>query len=269
MIKLISKGHYLYAVIISIIVYATSLSLYADTIKETSEGCLVTVDTLNKAEHANNTLFIDIRNKKTFNAKHISGSINIPLELIATKSFLKNKNVILVGSGWNESSLLDTCSQLKRKGYKSVRVLTGGIISWFIKQKNVPKRTLISLTSKEFFDVSFEKKFVPFVVSNIKKNQIDAVLPLAKTASLKATKKQLLSGFNRLGSGNNPIVIFSDAMSNMDGAIDAYMRKPLRKMYYFEGGFDVYQKVTNLNKMTALSNKSKRLSTKKPVSCAN
>lgn len=268
-----SKIHFFYLSVISILLNVSSLPIYADTISEQQE-CLISVALLNKSKQKNNHLFIDIRNNQTFNKKHILGSINIPLELITTKSFLKNKNIVLVGNGWDESSLLDKCAQLKSKGFTSVRVLTGGIISWFLKQHKVSKRSLISVSSKEFFNVNIEKKFVPVVIldkniSNKEKINIKAVLPHAKIVSLKTTRKQLLNRFNRLGKGNNPIVIFSDSMSTVDEAINHYHRNPLRQMYYFEGGFDTYQKVTNLNKMTALSNQKKRLSTKKPVSCAN
>ncbi len=217
----------------------------------------------------NNILFVDVRAQQFFNIKNIPNSINVPLQLVSTKAFLKDKQVVLVGNGWNEQVLMDDCLSLKNNGYKSIRVLAGGITSWF-KRKNIPlKRAFISLSSKEFFNNKLEKKFVPFVISNSTKKQITAVLPYAKIVSLETSKKQLLKGFARLGKGINPIVIFSDASPVIDAAINDYLRKPLRKMYYFEGGFNAYKQVDKLNKMTTASNQHKRLSTKKPVSCAN
>lgn len=213
--------------------------------------------------------FVDVRDKKFFNEKHISSSINIPLDLIKTKAFLKNKLTVIVGNGWNEHLLIDECIQLKKKEFKSVKVLAGGIISWFKIQKELSKRTLISLTSKEFFNNKIEKNFVPFVISDKNKKRIKTTLPHAKIYSFKTTKKQFLNGLARLGKGVNPIVIFSDKNPIIDEALNEYLKKPLRKIYYFEGGYNAYHKVSNLNKMTAASNQHKRLSTKKPVSCAN
>ena len=106
-------------------------------------------------------------------------------------------------------------------------------------------------------------------ISFVPRNKITEILPHAKIMSQKQTNKQLLSNIKRIGKGNNPIVIFSDTTPVIDTVINDYLRKPLRKIYFFEGGFDTYKKVSNLNKMTALSNQKKRLSTKKPVSCAN
>ena len=272
--KLSSKSYYMYTYALSVVLFALSLSSNGDIQKETSANYLVTAATLKKSKPLNNTLFIDVRNKQIFSKKHIPGSINIPLQLISTKAFLKNKNVILIGNGWNESSLIQKSMQLKTKGFKSVKVLTGGIISWFKKNNDLSKRTLISLTSKEFFNVDIEKKFIPVVILNenvsTKLNkQIAEILPHARIMSRKQTNKQLLSNIKRIGKGNNPIVIFSNTAPVIDKTINDYLRKPLRKIYFFEGGFDAYIKVSNLNKMTALSNHKKRLSTKKPVSCAN
>lgn len=125
-----------------------SFSVYANTNQNSKEKCLVTVSTIKKSKPMTNTLFIDVRNSHTFNEKHIPNSINIPLQLTATKAFLKNKDVILVGNGWNEPSLIQKCIQLKTKGFKSVKVLTGGIISWFKSDMTLPKFYLSLKTKK-------------------------------------------------------------------------------------------------------------------------
>lgn len=262
--NLISLKYIYINIVICLTVYVFSTPIYAD-IKE-QQQCTFHAEFFKKTS---DIIFVDVRDKQFFNKKHISSSINIPLDLIKTKAFLKNKITILVGNGWNEQLLIDKCIQLKGKGFKSIKVVAGGIISWFKSQKELSKRTLISLSSKEFFNNKTEKKFVPFVISDKNKKLIKTALPYAKIVSPKATKRQLLKKLNRIGKGANPIVIFSDNSPIVDAAINDYLKKPLRKIYYFEGGFDAYYKVNNLNKMTALSNKNKRFSTKKPVSCAN
>lgn len=255
--------------IVTLAINIISLSVHADNNQNSKEHCLISMKTLKKPKKLNNLLFIDVRSNHIFNKKHIPNSINVPLQLTDTKAFLKNKNVVLVGNGWNEPLLIEKCIQLKIKGFKSVKVLSGGIISWFKSQKKLSKRALVSLTSKDFFNNKFEKKFVPYVISDKNKSLIRASLPHAKVISLKATKKQLLDRFKHLGKGINPIVIFSDVSPVIDAAINDYLHKPKRKMYYFEGGFNAYKQVDELNKMTSVSNQHKRLSTKKPISCAN
>lgn len=242
--------------------------------KSKTHKCTISVRSLKNTTSPQAPLFVDVRDKRFFNKKYISGSINVPLTLIHTKTFLKNKNVILIGNGWNEPSLTEKCGQLKDQGFTSVKVLAGGIFSWFKHQKKTSKRTLISLTAHEFFSLKMEKKFVPVVIldkalSPSTRKEVTTMLAHAKLYSLKTTKRQLLKGLHRLGKGGNHIVIFSDTNPIVDAALNDYLNKPLRKVYYFEGGFNAYKQVYELNKLTAVSNQHKRLSTKKPVSCAN
>lgn len=241
-----------------------SVLSHADT--KVKQKCLINTETIKKRQ---NILFVDVRGKQIFSKKHILNSINVPLSLIKTQLFLKNRKIILIGNGWNEQALLDEFTSLEKSGFNSVTVLAGGIISWFKIKKSESKKDLISLTPKEFFNNKVEKKFVPFVISDNNIKLIKTTLPHAKTVSSKETKRQLLKRLKNLGKGNNPIIIFSSYNPNVDAALNNYLRKPLRKIYYFEGGFNAYYEANNLNKMTSLSNKSKRLSTKKPVSCAN
>lgn len=258
----------MYAAILTLLISIISLSLSAETKKE-NQNCLISSGTLKGIKETNNLLFVDVRSNQIFNEKHISGSINIPLQLMSTKAFLKNKNIVLVGSGWNEQSLIDQCRKLKSSGFKTVRVLAGGIITWFKNQNKLSKRSLISLNAKDFFNNNMGKKFVPYVVSTADNKIIKTVLPHAKIYSHKIIKTKLLKGMKRLGKGNNPIVIFSQYNPVVDAVINNYLKDSLRKVFYFEGGFEGYKKIHTLNKMTSLSNQSKRLSTKKPVSCAN
>ena len=262
------KYTYIYILFFAL-VYSFTTSVYA--LVTTNKQCLVYTDDLKKAK---NILFVDVRNGDSFNKKNITGSINIPPDLIKTKTFLKNKNIILIGTGWNKEILIEQCIQLKKQGFKSVNVLAGGILNgvrldYFNKSSLTPFRMLISLTPNEFFNNKSEKKFVPFVISNESQKQIKTALPHAKIFPLKTNKRQLLKGLKKIGKGTNPIVIFSENSVIVDEAIADYLGKPLRQIYYFKGGFNAYKKVNDLNKMTALSNKNKRFSTKKPVSCAN
>ena len=271
--KAFSKNHFFLLPALSLLLSMSSFSTQAAT-SYNQNKCLVSIDSLNKAKNLNTLLYVDVRDASSFNTKHILNSINIPYHLLEIKSFLKAKKVILIGNGWNESALIEKCDDLLNSGFKSVRVLTGGIISWFNKKNKVSKRELVTLTAKEFFNNNTEKKFVPVVLLNKEpgskqKKEIYSVLPHAKIISLKKSKKQLVQNLKALGKGANPIVIFSNTRYVVDATVNEYYRNPLRKMFYFEGGYDAYHEIIKLNKMTALGNDKKRLSTKKPVSCAN
>ena len=255
---------YLYANILFCVFLFSSTAIHAE-INITQKGCAVQAKQL---KNNKDILFVDVRRKSDFERKSIPGSINIPLTLIDTKAFLRNKNIILVGHGWNERVLDQKCVDLKTKNFKSVKVLSGGIVSWFKNENKVMLKKLVSLSAVDFFNNS-DQKFVAFVISDKNKKTINAVLPHAKVYPAKVHKKKLLNAMKKLGQGDNPLVMFSDeSVAVVDAAISAYLNSSLRKVFYYEAGFESYKKMNKLNKITAMSNQRQRLTTKKPVSCA-
>jgi len=255
---------YLYANISLCVFLFSSTAIHAE-INITQKGCAVQAKQL---KNNKDILFVDVRRKADFERGSILGSINISLTSLHTKAFLKNKKIILIGHGWNEHFLNLKCAELKTKGFKSVRVLSGGIVSWFKNKNKAGLSNLVSLSAVDFFNGS-NKKFVPFVISDKNQKTINAVLPYAKVYPNKVEQKQLLKGMKQLGKGDNPLVIFSDKSLMVDAAISAYLKTSLRKIFYYEAGFENYKKMNKLNKITAMSNQRQRLTTKKPVSCAN
>ena len=82
-----------------------------------------------KKKQKNGALVIDVRNKRSYDEWHISGSINIP-EYEINQTFLKNyKNkemvIVLYCSGGYKSRL--AYKKLKKMGYVNVYNLYGGL----------------------------------------------------------------------------------------------------------------------------------------------
>ena len=74
--------------------------------------------------------YIDVRRPVAYFAAHIPKSRNLPLYLVQAESALKNKDVVLVHDGASDDECLDRCLDLAARGFKSVRVLAGGIRGW-------------------------------------------------------------------------------------------------------------------------------------------
>ena len=75
-------------------------------------------------------VLVDIRDPKEFANYRISGSLNINPQHMKTKSFLRDKQVILVNEGHSYASLEGLCHDLREKGFKQVAVLDGGLNAW-------------------------------------------------------------------------------------------------------------------------------------------
>jgi rhodanese-related sulfurtransferase len=76
------------------------------------------------------TLLIDLRPPAQYQVFHVQDAINLSLSHITTKPYLRNKTLVLMGSGKAEAEVYRGCHRLKKAGYPNVFVLQGGMIAW-------------------------------------------------------------------------------------------------------------------------------------------
>jgi rhodanese-related sulfurtransferase len=84
---------------------------------------------LRRVEKEDPLVLVDVRSPEAFERVRIPGSLNIPLQFIRTKSFLKTAPVVLVNQGFGLQTLSGECERLQSAGY-SVSVLSGGLCAW-------------------------------------------------------------------------------------------------------------------------------------------
>lgn len=73
---------------------------------------------------------IDLRPSEDYAIRHAANSINIDLPEILTKPYLQKNLILLIGSGRLETKTIHDCMQLRKKGFKKVFVIHGGILGW-------------------------------------------------------------------------------------------------------------------------------------------
>lgn len=73
---------------------------------------------------------LDVRPAADFLQSHARDAININADLVKTKLYWKNEPVLLLGSGKGERNLLEACADLRRRGFKDIKVLIGGMVAW-------------------------------------------------------------------------------------------------------------------------------------------
>lgn len=74
--------------------------------------------------------FVDIRSEQLFADAHIPDSMPIPLYFLKTKTYLKAKSLVIVGSGAEAPMLETACRELSGLGFDRVSLLEGGMNSW-------------------------------------------------------------------------------------------------------------------------------------------
>jgi rhodanese-related sulfurtransferase len=103
------------------------------------------------------TLLIDLRPPAEYQVFHAQDALNLSFSHITAKPYLRNKTLVLMGSGKAEAEVYRGCNRLKAAGYPNVFVLQGGIISWqlagYALQGKAPVTPddLIRLSTAEFW----------------------------------------------------------------------------------------------------------------------
>lgn len=83
-----------------------------------------------KTMAAENTIVVDIRPEQAFRDRHIEGSLNIPLDQLHVRynELPEDRRIIVVDEDGSRS--LFAASYLKRKGFREVGRLSGGMKRW-------------------------------------------------------------------------------------------------------------------------------------------
>lgn len=138
---------------------------------ETTRACHLTAPELRRALSGRQPLVIDIRSSRAYERAHIRPAINILGDLVPHKSFLKHRDVVLVGEGYGSDQTLRLCERLRVMGVPRVRVLTGGIAGWigqgypFAGEERVPAR-LLALSPIEALAAAGNQNWI-FVVDRL------------------------------------------------------------------------------------------------------
>lgn len=93
-------------------------------------GCMISAQELLLWTKAGQSTVVDTRPQVDYAQFHMDGAINVPLHEVARKAYLRSHTITLVGTGKLERELYAACAQLKANGFKSVKVLQGGMLAW-------------------------------------------------------------------------------------------------------------------------------------------
>jgi rhodanese-related sulfurtransferase len=77
------------------------------------------------------TVVVDVRPATIFADATIAGALNIPANLLKTKTFLRDKPLLLLNDGADYAQLESVCQQLQAIGFANTRVIYGGLQSWW------------------------------------------------------------------------------------------------------------------------------------------
>lgn len=165
---------------------------------------------------------IDLRSASSRRELRIPGALDYPLYALKTKSYLKNRAVLLSGDGFHRLELERGCLELRQKGFKEVKVLKGGIQRWAAAGGRVegPKKVLSEVQTLSAADVYTEMAGRGLLLIDVSKEAAPPVITgasryvhLSLTEPLSQFSEQLAKRLAQelKGTTDTSIVLFNDS----------------------------------------------------------
>jgi rhodanese-related sulfurtransferase len=193
---------------------------------------------------------IDIRGAREFERLKISGSINIPLYAVKTKSFLKPLSIVLIDKGFGYSKLEAEGRRLAELGFK-VSILDGGLPAWKRKGGQLvgdlfALDDMKTVSPRVFFR---EKDYESLLAVDFSPQRTEAssrLIPCAKHVPLLDDTDGSMLELRQLVSKYKNKSFFSVLIFNASGKQYANAEKYLNRMgldaFYLQSGLDGYHK---------------------------
>ena len=136
---------------------------------------------------------VDIRPPELFNKYHITGSINLnPFELKG-KNYLKAKQLVIIDSGYRFDQVESLAEDLKSKGFKSVKIVDGGITAWTryggrIDGDIIEAKKVNQISAQEYEIQQKYSGWLPLVIRNTNPEK-SVLIPIPNAIEIDVRKK--------------------------------------------------------------------------------
>ncbi len=254
-------------------------SLLTKESKPIDSGFLISASDIQSHKKINGQkdyIFIDIRNSDLFQKVRISGSINVQLFAIKTKVFLKTKQLVLVNEGFGYKNLIQECRRLRKKGFKSVHILKGGLNAWqksggYIEGNYFAKKDLNIIKPHSFFQ---DKNYENIIVINIYRldsPEPKALIPETINIPFSGNTSRLIDDLKEtiLSSTNDDLlyIMISDGYNLISNYIKEIDKNISDTIFYFKGGTQEYKQF--LKKQALIWEPKKQIKTGKRCNVCN
>ena len=189
---------------------------------------------------------IDVRDQQKYNLIKIPASINMPLHTIKTKTFLKNKPIVLINSGFAYKRLISECQILSQKGFQSVHILKGGLNAWYRSGNRIDSNAfslddIFSITPVALYE---DIEYKDIIIYEIHEKEItgQSIIPNAVCMMYhKNMADDLIQEISKLESEPLYIVVACDN-ARWHKEIEKGLRESIKSPFFFlKGGLRNYE----------------------------
>lgn len=231
---------------------------------------------LRKLKKKEKIVLVDVRNREEFEKFRISGSINIPLFAIKTKTFLKHKPLVLINEGYHYSPLERECKRLRDAGFTATCILSGGLNAWKEKGATVngdifAQKNLNRMPPQIFFEEKNDESWILIDVSKPKNQETLSLIPQAIAIPFIDNAGKFVSSIKRVMEKHEKTSFLCFLILNENGEqyekIERLIEETgLRNVFYLKEGLMGYK---GFLKQQALMRQPKEHSRKTLKKCPN
>ncbi len=214
---------------------------------------IISVDEVLEAQSKKQeVILIDIRKNEDFENLWIPGSVNIPLYLIKTKTFLKDKFLVLINEGYSCTQLEQEVNRLKDFGFSKVFILNGGLNAWrqagaVLSGDPFMAKKLAYITPKILFLERHYENWIVIDSSSSDSTNSNFYIPEAVHIPYSNDKGGFLKKIQnniRKASTNKfatSVAIFNDNGQGYEDLDRLIHEAGIKNVFYMEGGLEGYK----------------------------
>ena len=202
-------------------------------------------ETVKRFRQKQGLVLVDVRAAADRSLAGIPGAMHIPLAFLKTKTFLKGRPVVLVGSGHDSVDLLAAGRDLNAQGFK-MRVLAGGIQAWLAAQGPLTGNPAALIPKREMRPEAFyrEKNIadrpVLLVTAGQDRTEEDAILPFAIRISLETKPADIKKKIGTASVDLPPLICTPDGRGH-DRIAAKFAQAGCGPVLFLEGGLAAYR----------------------------
>ena len=207
----------------------------------TDAACAMPAGSIDAFVQGGGAVVIDTRTEAQFAQFHAPNAMRLDLPAVAYKAYLKDKPLLLVGTGRSDRELYAACTNLRGKGFKAVHVIAGGMAAYVAAGKKVAGRppAALELARLDAGQLAEEAQFADNFVVMLGTMRASDALPYA-TALPEATPEALAALVaKRRKEGRTPLatVVLAAAAPLTDATFARYLiaAKPSPLLVYEDG----------------------------------
>jgi rhodanese-related sulfurtransferase len=227
-----------------------------------------------KLKKGQEILLVDVRDREAFDRFRIPGSIHVPLYALKTKTFLKEKTVVLVSVGYPDFALEQSCDAVKAVGFGKTSILNGGLRMWMLKKGPIQgdsfaAREVSRIPPEYFYPQRDSPDWVAVIVSGSGASASQALIPGATHLPFQGDARKFAFSLKTLikckpGTPQRSILVCDEKGDSYQSIERGIQQEEVRKVFYLKGGLEAYRAFLQ---QQALLGRPRREEVKRCVNC--